>query len=99
MGIARAEAYEGRLDEAVRDGKAAYEEMAAFDIFDSSVARNHYGRILVIAGRNDEALAVLRDLIASPLEETPRGMAIDPVWGRLKGDPRFQKILDSVRPL
>jgi tetratricopeptide (TPR) repeat protein len=99
MGIARAEAYKGDLDAAVLDGRKAIEEMQALDAYDATAMRDQYGKILVIAGRNDEALSVLAELIAGPGENVPRSYPHDQVWGRLKIDPRFEKILNSVKPL
>jgi hypothetical protein len=99
MCIAQAEAYEGDTDDAIRDGKAAMEEMNAFDAFDGVSLRFEYGTLLVIGGRNDEALAVLREAYAHPLEIAPRNLPYDPIWGRLKGDPRFAEILENVKPL
>jgi TolB-like protein len=99
MCIAQGEAYEGDAVDSIRDGKAAMEEMNAFDAFDGVPMRFDYGQILVIAGRNDEALAVLREAYKCPLEVVPRDLLYDPVWNRLKGDPRFAEILENVKPL
>jgi TolB-like protein len=99
MCIAEGEAYEGDTEVAVRDGKAAMDEMNAFDAFDGVAIRFNYATILVIAGRNDEALAVLREAYAHPLEIAPRSLLYDPIWGRLKGDPRLAEILDNVKSL
>jgi TolB-like protein len=99
IGIAQAEAYQGDLDGSVRDAKRAVDEMQALDAYDATFVQYDYGKILVIAGRNDEALSVLAGLIAGPGDIVPRGYAYDPVWARLKGDPRFESILDSVKPL
>jgi TolB-like protein len=99
MGMARAEAYEGDLDAAVSDAKHAVDEMKALDAYDATYLMNDYGRILVLAGRNEEALKVLATLISGPGDMVPKGYPYDPVWARLKGDPRFQSILDSAQPL
>jgi tetratricopeptide (TPR) repeat protein len=101
MGIARAEAYAGRHGEAVRDGKAALAEMVAFDAYSSLHVRYEYGALLVIAGRPDEALSVLREVIALPMDDgfSPNEIRFDPAWSRLKADPRFDEILRSVKPL
>ncbi len=99
MCIAQAEAYEGDNDDAIRDGKAAMEEMNAFDAFDGVSLRFEYATLLVIGGRTDEALAVLREAYAHPLEIAPKSLLYDPIWGRLKEDPRFAEVLDNVKPL
>jgi TolB-like protein len=99
LGIARSEAYQGDLDAAVRDAKQAVDEMKALDAYDATAISYEYGKILVIAGRNEEALSVLADLVSGPGDVVPRSFPYDPVWGRLKGDPRFGSILSSVKPL
>jgi hypothetical protein len=83
----------------VRYGRQAIEEMKALDAYDTPFMQYEYGRILVLAGRNDEALAVLGVITAGPGDYVPKSYPYDPVWGRLKGDPRFQSILDSSKPL
>jgi serine/threonine-protein kinase len=100
MGIARAEAYEGRMDEALRDGAAAVDEATPKDGFSGPVVRYDFGQLLVIAGRTEEALAALRDLVSPAMPvASPNGIRYDPIWSRLKGDPRFDQILNSAKPL
>ncbi len=98
LGIAQAEEYEGNLDAAVRDAKQAVGEMRSLDAYDTTFMLFEYGKILVIAGRNEEALSVLADLISGPGDAVPRSFPYDPVWARLKGDPRFESILNSFKP-
>ena len=100
LGLARAEAYAGRLDDAVRDGKAALDVEVARDGYSSLAMRVDYGEILVVANRREEAFAVLREIMAQPLINlTTNGIRFDPVWSRLKDDPRFEEILKSAKPL
>jgi TolB-like protein len=99
FGIARAEAYQGDTEAAVRDARKAVDEMRAIDAYDTTFLNYEYGKVLVIAGRNDEALTVLAVLIAGPGDYVSKSYPYDPVWGRLKDDPRFQPILDSEKPL
>ena len=99
MGIAMAEAYEGRGDDAVRDGEAALDQLAAADAYDSLEMRFEYGKILVICDRRKDALSVLGEIIARPGILAPRSFPFDPVWSRLKNEPRFEEILNSVKPL
>ena len=100
MGLAQAEALEGRMDEAVRDGKAALAQSEAFDSYDSCQMRYEYGRILVIANRRDEALSVLSEIVTGMSEVgVPRLLPHEPVWSRLKDDPRFMPIIESAKPL
>jgi TolB-like protein len=100
FGIARAEAYAGRIDEAIRDGKAALDEELARDAISALGMRVEYGQVLVIGNRREEALALLREIIAMPSYGLgPNEIRFDPVWSRLKDDPRFEAILKSAKPL
>jgi TolB-like protein len=101
LGIARAEAYAGRMDDAIRDGKAALDEEMTRDAFSALLMRNEYGRILVVAGRHSEALALLREIVVlpAPLTLGSNAIRLDPLWSRLKDDPRFEEILKSAKPL
>ncbi len=99
LAIAQAEAYEGRFDNAVRESKEALDDMAAKDAYECLSVRFEHGKILVIAGRRDEALAVLAEVVARPMFVAARSVRFDPVWSRLKDDPRFDSILNSVKAL
>jgi tetratricopeptide (TPR) repeat protein len=100
MGEARAEAYAGRTEEAIRDAKAALDEEIPRDAFSSLAMRDEYGQILVICNRRDEAIAVVREMMSLPtVPHTPTGLRFDPVWSRMKDDPRFEEILSAAKPL
>jgi TolB-like protein len=100
MGIARAEAYAGRHDEANRDARAALDEELTRDAYSSLAMRVDYGQILAIGDRREEAFVVLRENVAQPfINLTPNTVRFDPVWSRLKDDPRFEEILRSAKPL
>jgi TolB-like protein len=99
IGIARAEAYAGRVDDAAHDGKAALAEMVARDGYDSPAVQLEYGRILVICDRREEAFSVLGEILKKPAFFAPREIPFDPVWSRLKDDPRMADLVNSVTPL
>jgi TolB-like protein len=99
MGIAEAEAVAGRGDDAVRDAKAALDDESAHDAYDGINMRETYAGVLVVAGRNDEAFAVLREVMDNPSGDGPNAYRYDPVWAGLKKDPRFEQILQSAKPL
>jgi tetratricopeptide (TPR) repeat protein len=97
MGIASSEAFEGLEDEAVRDGKAALDDELTRDQYDGVNMKAAYGEILVLAGRRDEALSVLGELMTQPAGGSANDYRYDPVWMRLKDDPRFEQVLQSVK--
>ncbi|MDP2139114.1 MAG: TIR domain-containing protein [Candidatus Didemnitutus sp.] len=99
LDIARAQALAGRTEEAVREGRAALAAQMAFDSFNQSNLRSPLGKVLIVAGRPEEALALLREIIAEFSSITPGSIRRDPFWSRLKDDPRFEEILKSAKPL
>jgi hypothetical protein len=63
------------------------------------VMQGELGRILSAVGEREKALEVLRTMIAGPCFMTPGEIRYDPLWSRLKDDPRFEEILKSAKPL
>jgi TolB-like protein len=100
LGVARAEAYGGRPDEAIRDGSAALDDELTRDGYSGLAMRDEFGQILVICNRRVQAISVLREIMEHPLIiRTPKCFRLDPVWSLLSGDPQFDQILDSAKPI
>jgi hypothetical protein len=100
MGVALAHAYAGRHAEAVRDARTALASQQAHDTYSARQMQNIYGQLLVVVGRQDEALDVLRTVMSELVgQEIPDEVRFHPIWSRLKDDPRFEEILRSAKPL
>jgi len=99
MGIAHAEAFAGRHEEALRDARSALADQVARDVYAGATMQDDLGRILVVCNQREEALAVLRTYLAGIGGPTPNAIRYDPIWSRLKDDPRFEEILRSAKPL
>jgi TolB-like protein len=99
MNLAQAEAYSGRAVEAVRDATASVADATAHDAYDAMVLQGELGRVLSAVGEREKALDLLRTMIAGPCFMTPGEIRYDPLWSRLKDDPRFEEILKSAKPL
>ena len=67
------------------------------DAYAGVEVQNELGRIYAMLGRREEALNVLREVLSRPLGQSPNELRIDPLWSRLKDDPRFEEILKSAK--
>ncbi len=99
LGIASAKAYAGRLDEAIPEARAAMAEGARLDAQTGMMLRFIGGGMLAAVGQSDDALVLLRELMAGPCRFTPNEIRIDPRWSGLKRDPRFEQVLKSAKRL
>ena len=99
MGIARAEAFAGRAEVAVREARAAMAAQENLDQYSIGFVRHSLGGVLIVTGRPEEALAELRKLMAGLVSMTASQFRHDPLWSRLKNDPRFEEILKTAQPL
>ncbi len=99
MGVALAHAYAGRETEALREARAALDDQMRRDRYAAMNLKGSYGELLVVCGRREEAIEVLRSLageyggVGIPIE-----VRLDPIWSRLRDDPRFEEILQSIQP-
>jgi TolB-like protein/Tfp pilus assembly protein PilF len=91
MAVARAKSCAGLHEEAVREARAVFAQQERTDKFVVGFMRVWLGRILIAAGRNEEALEELRlHASGSAVLPAPSSLALDPFWAPLKTDPRFQ---------
>jgi adenylate cyclase len=89
----------GRIDEGLREAKAALAEQGPRDRFETCVMGAEYLNLLMMCGRSEEALDFLQLWLSGPCPQSPRQIRSDPFWSRLKDDPRFDRILASAKPL
>ncbi len=94
--IAEAEAEAGRVDDAIRDGQAALALYHSDDEYAALRSEMRFATIQLILDRRDDALASLRRLMSQP-GTLPQALRTDPIWSRLKDDPRFEEILKSAK--
>jgi len=99
LGIARAQACSGLVEEGMHGMQAGLKELAQRDRMLCYLVQPEVARTMAIVGRREEALACLRDLLAGPCAFTPNELRDDPYFASLKSDPRFEEILKSAKPL
>jgi TolB-like protein/tetratricopeptide (TPR) repeat protein len=96
LATAEAEALAGRPDEAIRDGRAAVAQFQALDEFAAIGAELNFATIQLLLDRRDDALESLRRVMSQP-GPRPQDVRNNPIWSRLKDDPRFEEILKSAK--
>ncbi|MFM7751562.1 MAG: TIR domain-containing protein [Opitutaceae bacterium] len=100
MTRARAEAFAGRTEDALRDARDALAGLERNDLYMLGEYHVIFARICVVLGRTEEAFAALRAAIPLALSlSTPIEWRYDQILSRLKSDPRFEEIIRSCRPL
>jgi serine/threonine protein kinase/tetratricopeptide (TPR) repeat protein len=89
-------AYMGRRDEAVRDGKRGVALLPiSKDAYIGPYIQHQLARIYVLVGEPEKALDQLEPLLKMPYFLSPGWLRIDPNFGPLRGNPRFERLAVS----
>jgi tetratricopeptide (TPR) repeat protein len=101
LGTALVHALAGRGEEAVRLARAGVSQAKSQDAFEAIHKVVMLGQIYAALDRRDEAFAVLHELMTGPSLRHFGSQYVrhDPLWSRLKDDPRFEEILQRAKPL
>jgi hypothetical protein len=88
-----------RKEDAIREGRLAVELTSKTnDPFDVMDVLYIYAQICAWAGERDLAVGQLQSLAKTPGGPTYGDLRLSPNWDSLRGDPRFQKMVDSLAP-
>ena len=89
-------AWLGEKDEAVAEGKRAMELLPeSKDALDGPKMTLSLARVYAIVGDNTDAIELLDGLLQRPSSITVQVLKLNPVWDPLRGDPRFQALLQK----
>ena len=89
----------GRCDEAIREGKRATEILPfTKDSWTGSVWISYLAAIYAWCGDKDAALQALKTAAELPTGITYGELKSSPDWDSLRGDPRFDQIVQSLAP-
>jgi tetratricopeptide (TPR) repeat protein len=87
-------AYLGRYSEAIREGRRAVagrnQALANADAYHLTML----ARIYAMAGKRDEAISTLEELLERPFYVTPGWLRIDPTFAGLRSSPRFRRLAE-----
>jgi tetratricopeptide (TPR) repeat protein len=89
-------AYLGRMTEAIREAERAVELLpSAKDAYSGPYLQHQLVRVYILTSEFDKALDGLEALLGVPYYLTPGWLVIDPNFAPLKGNPRFEKMLNQ----
>jgi tetratricopeptide (TPR) repeat protein len=89
----------GRKEEALSEGKRAVElRPISRDAVDGPVALTRLAMAYTWVGENDPAIEQLANLARIPGGPDYGQLKFDPAWAALRGDARFVKIVEGLRP-
>jgi tetratricopeptide (TPR) repeat protein len=89
----------GRKEEALREGRYACELLPpAKDALDGVALAVNLAQIYVWTGEKDLAIAQLEAVERSPTYLTYGLLKLQPIWDRLRGDSRFERLVGSLAP-
>ncbi len=94
--LAKALAYLGEKDAALAEVQRATELLPeSKDAFGGPEVTVGVAEIYTILGDYDRAIQILDGLLSRPSAVTVEGLKINPIWDRLRADPRFQTLLQK----
>jgi TolB-like protein/Tfp pilus assembly protein PilF len=89
----------GRKDEAIREGRHAMELLpVAKDAIDGVEVMKYLAVIYAWTGEKDLAIQQIEATLRIPSTLSYGNLKLHPNWDRLRGDPRFEKIVADLAP-
>ncbi len=88
-------AYAGGRAEAIAEGERGVALLPVErDAVNGPYQLHLLARIHLLAGERDKAIGILEQLLARPYYVSPAWLRIDPTFASLRGNPRFDELLD-----
>src|SRR5881398_1003796 len=97
--LAQVDAALGQKDLAIREAQHAIDLMpTSKDIYDGALVLEGLAQVYTWTGDRDRAIETLQKLQMMPGYTNYGRLKLHPLWAPLRGDPRFQKIVNSLAP-
>jgi TolB-like protein len=97
--LAQVDAGLGQKDLALREAQHAIDLMPiSKDIYDGALVLEGLAQVYTWSGDRDRAIELVRKLVTMPGYLNYGRLKLHPLWTPLRGDPRFEKIVDSLAP-
>jgi TolB-like protein/Tfp pilus assembly protein PilF len=97
--LAQVDAGLGQKDLALQEEQHAIDLMpTSKDIYDGALVLEGLAQVYAWTGEPDRAIEVVQKLLSMPGYVNYGRLKLHPLWAPLRGDPRFQKIVNSLAP-
>ena len=97
--LAQVDANLGQKDLAISEAQRAVELMPiSKDIYDGALVLEGLAQVYAWTGESDRAIEIVQKLVSMPGYVNYGRLKLHPLWAPLRGDPRFQKIVNSLAP-
>src|SRR5438034_4942356 len=97
--LAQVDAGLGQKDLAVQEAQHAIDLMpVSKDIYDGALVLEGLAQVYTWSDDRDHAIEVLQKLVTMPGYINYGRLKLHPLWSPLRGDPRFEKIVNSLAP-
>ena len=97
--LAQVDAALGQKDLAIREAQHAIDLMpTSKDIYDGALVLEGLAQVYTWSGERDRAIELVQKLVSIPSYINYGRLKLHPLWSPLRGDPRFDKIVNSLAP-
>ena len=97
--LAQVDAGLGQKELAVREAQHAIDLMPiSKDIYDGALVLEGLAQVYTWSGDRDRAIELVQKLVTMPSYLNYGRLKLHPLWSPLRGDPRFEKIVNSLAP-
>jgi TolB-like protein len=97
--LAQVDAGLGQKELAIREAQHAIDLMPlSKDIYDGALVLEGLAQVYAWSGERDRAIELVQKLVSIPSYINYGRLKLHPLWSPLRGDPRFEKIVNSLAP-
>ena len=97
--LAQVDAGLGQKDLAIREAQHAIDLMPiSKDIYDGALVLEGLAQVYGWSGDRDRAIELVQKLVTMPSYINYARLKFHPLWSPLRGDPRFERIVNSLAP-
>jgi len=97
--LAQVDAGLGQKDLAIQEAQHAIDLMPiSKDIYDGALVLEGLAQVYTWTGDRDRAIELVQKLVSMPGYTNYGHLKLHPRWAPLRGDPRFEKVVDSLTP-